>query len=225
MDSIIADIIVNASAIGVVEITKQIIKWGYKEFNIPKEHLNENPPQDVILNILRDYQNYADGDVVRDMFNNILHASLDKRKVNDVHRAFVDIAKQLSPLDAKILMELKNPTTLLHCSRKTNSQADSIPILDIYITNQHPEYSRDISMSIGNLERLGIIYIPTRNFGTVRMGGNASLVEQFRRTDYFKSAYIDVPSSNIDIASYKAYITEFGLSFRQIACGISPANC
>lgn len=36
---------------------------------------------------------------------------------------------------------------------------------------------------------------------------------------------IDVPSSNIDIASYKAYITEFGLSFRQIACGISPANC
>ena len=117
-------------------------------------------------------------------------------------------------------MELNNPTILLHCSRRTNSVSDNIPLMDIYISENHPEYDRDISISIGNLSRLGIIYIPNRNMGTVRFDGDQSLVNRFKGTNYFKSMCKNEVLANVDVASYKAYITEFGLTFRQLALGM-----
>lgn len=186
---------------------------------IPYEYLNNNPDKDMIINILASSQ-YVETKEVKDIFDNLLLATLDKRKSRHVHRAFVEIAKQLSPLDARILMELNNPTILLHCSRRTNSVSDNIPLMDIYISENHPEYDRDISISIGNLSRLGIIYVPNRNMGTVRFDGDQSLVSRFKGTNYFKSMCKDEVLANVDVASYKAYITEFGLTFRQLALGM-----
>ena len=88
------------------------------------------------------------------------------------------------------------------------------------VIEKHPEYDRDISISIGNLSRLGIIYIPNRNMGTVRFDGDQSLVTRFKETDYFRSMYKDEVLTHVDVASYKAYITEFGLTFRQLAFGV-----
>lgn len=206
------------------EAIKQFVALAHRKLKkvkseIPYEYLNNNPDKDMIINILASSQ-YVEAKEVRDIFDNLLLATLDKRKSRHVHRAFVEIAKQLSPLDARILMELNNPTILLHCSRRTNSVSDNIPLMDIYISENHPEYDRDISISIGNLSRLGIIYIPNRNMGTVRFDSDQSLVSRFKVTNYFKSMCKNEVLANVDVASYKAYITEFGLTFRQLALGM-----
>ena len=220
LDPVITGILANLGT----DAIKQFVVLAHKKLKkikseIPYEHLNNNPDKDMVINILASAQ-YVEAKEVKDIFDNLLLATLDKRKSCHVHRAFVEIAKQLSPLDARILMEINNPTILLHCSRRTNSVSDNIPLMDIYISENHPEYDRDISISIGNLSRLGIIYIPNRNMGTVRFDVDQSLVSRFKETDYFKSMYKDEVLTHVDVASYKAYITEFGLTFRQLALGM-----
>mgnify|MGYP001095518857 CR=1 FL=1 len=218
-DPFVAGTLANVAGHFVCEYLPQAISFLKRVIRtIPAECLTEIPPKDIIARILFESQYYTDESEVRKILEKLLRASLHKETSSSVRCAFVEIAKQLSPIDAKILINLGNPTSLLHCPRNTNSLMDNAPLMDIYISEKYPEYEREVSISIGNLTRLGLLYIPTRNMGSVTIEGNDNgLIEKFRNTNFFKTNYPHEDISKLNIKTYKAYLTELGLYFRQLA--------
>ncbi|OBX77681.1 hypothetical protein BAE51_02905 [Moraxella catarrhalis] len=104
---------------------------------------------------------------IREMFANLIVSAMDERKDGQVHHAFVEIIKSLSPLDAKNLEYL--------------SQSGDAPIVNIvkeasygfHMLHQHvflgnPEVSDQdlIAPSIDNLSRLKLIDITYNDYLT-----------------------------------------------------------
>ena len=191
--------------------------------DIPPECIKEEPDISLIGPALEASKYYIDKDVPRKMFARLIAASLDKRKEDSVHHAFVEIIKQMAPLDAKVLSVFDNPTPLLHCLIPTKDNPDiSNVISDIYISDDFPEYDHSVSLAVGNLARLGLIDIPTRNMGGVKIGGDdTDAIARFKKTSLFASIEHDIhafvsPGAKCQITSYHAYLTALAFSFRTI---------
>ena len=97
---------------------------------------------------------------LRNLYANLLANSMNKDTKDNVHPSFVEIIKQMSPLDAKVFK--------LICESEIN------PLIDLSISykdggNNYYKYNisritlysyEDICISIDNLTRLGLIEIP-----------------------------------------------------------------
>ena len=191
--------------------------------DIPPEYIQEEPDISLIGPALEASKYYIEKDVPRKMFARLIAASLDKRKEDTVHHAFVDIIKQMAPLDAKVLSVFDNPTSLLYCLIPTKDNPDvSNVISDIYISDNFPEYDNSVSLAVGNLARLGLIDIPTRNMSGVKINGNdTEAIERFKNTHFFESVEHDIhvsvsPDATCQITSYQAYLTALAFSFRAV---------
>lgn len=162
-----------------------------------------------------------DSEILRDMYASLLANSMDKNVYKCVHPSYVEIIKQLSPDEVRILNQL--PESGLR-----------EPLLDIEVTKVNRngvflycknmttfayececERPENISNYIENLTRLGLVEIPP--FGT--------LVDEWRYDKIYDSnGYKDkiVEAENkyeiTDIkANHKCFgITDFGSAFRDI---------
>ncbi|MBM6823686.1 DUF4393 domain-containing protein [Veillonella magna] len=189
---------------------------------IPPEYIKE-PKLSIIGPALEASKYYIEEPVIRDMFAKLIASDIDSRKTNQVHHAYVDIIKQMSPLDAHILAEFKNPTYLIKCLIEEYENTDSAYILtDIYLSDTFTEYKPEISISMSNLSRLGLIDIPTRNVNIIPVDEhyeeainrfNATLLSQSLRREKDNT---NSKLKNYSITSYGAYLTEIGASFRTI---------
>ena len=56
---------------------------------------------------------YIEEEDMREMFANLIAASMDDRLTNEVHSSYVEIIKQLSPLDAQNLIYLNKGQNLI----------------------------------------------------------------------------------------------------------------
>ena len=191
--------------------------------DIPPEAIQEEPDISLIGPALEASKYYVDKETPRKMFARLIAASLDKRKEDSVHHAFVEIIKQMSPLDARILSIFENPTHLLHCMiRDKDNPEMAIITSDIYLSDEFPEYDERASIAIGNLSRLGLIDIPTRNMGSLRLEGNdEDAVNRFRQTRFFAemedlAASSNSPEPKYRITTYQAYLTALAFSFRSV---------
>lgn len=190
---------------------------------IPPENINPEPDISLIGPALEASKYYVAKEKARQMFAKLIAAEMDVTKSDQVHHAFVEIIKQMNPLDARVLSSFENPTTLLYCRfrDKEDPKADQI-ISDIYISDDFPAYDRNVSLAIGNLSRLGLIDIPTRNLGSVSIGGqNAALIARFKETQLYKVMERDFRSyaavwEEIQTTSFTAYLTALGLTFRRV---------
>ncbi len=191
--------------------------------SIPPENLKE-PQLSLVGPALEASKYYIEEKIIRNMFAKLIAASIDTRKNGLVHHAFVDIIKQMSPNDANLLMDFSNPTTLLYCLIKRSDNADTSEyISDIYLSDSTPEFSQDNSLSVNNLERLGLLYIPTRNLGNIRMSANNenAKIEMFKKTTLYKQLLQEFqtpasPRQSCEIVSYNAYLTQLAFSFKTI---------
>lgn len=133
-----------------------------KIIEIDDDNLQE-PPMSVVGPALEASRFYIEEQELREMFANVIAASMDKSKSNDVHHSFVEIIKQLSPDDAqniKLFKERDNhPTVKInlryteksgYLTLKTNIFAGLYP--DIVTGDEN-------SASITNLIRLGLLSI------------------------------------------------------------------
>lgn len=85
------------------ERTKKLL--AEKLQNVPPENIT--PPENyVAIPALQQISYCFDSDELRDMYANLLAASMQKDKKWGVHPAFIDIIKQLTPDEAKLLKSL-----------------------------------------------------------------------------------------------------------------------
>ena len=166
---------------------------------------------------------YIDEPDIRLMFAKLIAADMDLSKKNDVHHSFVEIIKQMSPIDAKVFIDLENPLNLMWCKLHLKNSPDMAKfITDIYLSQNFHEYSHNVCLSISNLVRLGLIFIPTRNTGSIIMGGNdPDILERFKKTHFYNELIQDIASpssiySSYEVVTYEGLITELGVSFRKI---------
>lgn len=147
-----------------LRLTAEAIKE--KLQTVPKEKLVEPEPYVAIPAIqqISFCQNSAD---LRDMYANLLVASMNADTKWDVHPAFVDIIKQLTPDEAKYLKSLPDMILDIHpIIDVTVSLGDEARGTNPIISNftnynidqlEHPE---QICSYIDNLVRLKLIEIP-----------------------------------------------------------------
>lgn len=190
---------------------------------IPPEDINPEPDISLIGPALEASMYYVAKEEARQMFAKLIAAEMDMTKSDQVHHAFVEIIKQMNPLDARVLSTFENPTPLLYCRYRDDEDPRTDQIIpDIYISDDFPDYNPGVSLAVGNLSRLGLIDIPTRNLGGIPLGGtNAALVERFKKTQIYRAAektfrsYAS-PWEEISITTFTAYLTALGLTFRRI---------
>lgn len=127
----------------------------------------QDPKMNILGPALEASKYYIDEEEMRRMFANLLASSMDESKNDIVHTSFVEIIKQLSPLDAKNLLSFQqsfaSPIVRLDTIRK-NRKAKTRALSNIYwISSEQKEFdierSRIISSSLDNLQRLGLISI------------------------------------------------------------------
>lgn len=143
-----------------MELTARAIKE--KTANIPEEKLTEPEPYVAIPAIQQLSYSY-DSEELRNMYANLLVSSMNIDTKPYVHPSFVDIIKQLTPDEAKLLKYLShNPNQPLIDVKLTYPENG-------YITQLHNftnigegicENADEIYAYLDNLERLKIIEIP-----------------------------------------------------------------
>ena len=189
---------------------------------IPPENINSDPDISLIGPALEASKYYVAKEKARQMFAKLIAAEMDVNKSDQVHHAFVEVIKQMNPLDARVLSVLHNSITLLHCMYPSKDRLDKPQLVsDICISDTFPEYKQNVSLAIGNLSRLGLLDIPTRNLGGVRVDGNqVDMIERFKRTSLYRKIEQETqsycPPDEIQVTTYNAYLTPMAFAFREI---------
>jgi hypothetical protein len=143
------------------ELTEKILE-------IPKENIQE-PKESIIGPALEASKYYFDEEEIRNMFANLIASSMDSTYNGLIQHSFVEIIKQLSPLDAKLFKSFKknNPIVDLFYKfdfKKSPSlnfeiERSSFSILEnLFFSSEILESSRNY-ISIENLIKQGLILI------------------------------------------------------------------
>ena len=134
------------------------------------------PPENyVAVPALQQIAYCFDSDELRDMYANLLANSMNKVVKNGVHPGFVEIIKQLSPDEAKILKYMSThktiPTITLRYLHNDGSGIDVIKDFSNVGEIAECENPHDIAKYFDNMVRLGLI---------VNAGGLSSLTDKTR---------------------------------------------
>lgn len=163
-----------------------------KTSNIPVENL-QVPPTMIAGPVLEALKYTYDEEELREMYENLLASAMDNRISNKAHPSFVEIIKQMSPLDSIVLKEIVNAQQLkcyniVFTYEETTKKVYTYGMPDYFV--EELAILGDIfavSTSIINLERLGLIVIKD---GTIR-GENYGLITEnqiyISRLNHFNS--------------------------------------
>lgn len=126
---------------------------------IPEENL-QDPSLAVVGPAIEASKFYIEEEDMREMFANLIAASMDDRLTNEVHSSYVEIIKQLSPLDAQNLIHLNKGQNLIAGVRlKLKNGGLITPYTNLYLDNPNEQRHSKIAPSLDNLKRLGLIDI------------------------------------------------------------------
>lgn len=162
-----------------------------------------------------------DSEILRNMYASLLANAMDKNKCDDVHPAYVEVIKQLTPDEVKILSELpklglKEPLVDIEVRRiekkgtflYMNNIASLAEECGCDIPQNTPTY-------IGNLVRLGLVEIPPLG----------KLADDWRYKKIYESelykSVVEGINKETDIIEVRNHpkcfgITDFGDKFRNI---------
>ena len=145
--------------------TKKLL--GKKLENVSPENI-VSPESHIAVPALQAISYSMDNEEIRNMYANLLTSSMHEKVKNDVHPAFVEIIKQLSPDEAKILKyvhAVKNNVPLISF-RVENISNRSGSVVYKYLSPLHSEikdleYKKQekIVLALENLERQNLIVI------------------------------------------------------------------
>lgn len=158
-----------------------------------------------------------DSSELRNLYANLLAKSMNTDTRDTVHPAYVEIIKQLSPLDAQIFRyvvanrsaddEIGFATVDILSNNNTIQQYKNI-----VIGFEEADLSR-VSESIDNLMRCGLIAIITNALWDIDDNDNNSIVQM-------KTVQSEIPEGLSARVSWitPAYVTELGKNFYLICC-------
>ena len=170
----------------------------------------QEPTLSIIGPALEASKFYIEEEDIRNMFANLIAASMNSDFNNIIHHSFVEIIKQMSPLDAKIL----------------NSMITGAPLVDIihvvnrsYLVHQKNFYFSNIvseslsnSISIDNLIRLGLIVRQEDELT------DKSLYNHFYNSETLRNLKIRNPKLNFQLKKTHLLLTNLGNAFKAVCC-------
>ena len=180
---------------------------------IPPENVQE-PPLKILGPALEASKYYIEEEELRSMFAKILASSFDDRKNLIIHPSFVEIIKQLDVTDARILQFLKeqnhaagSPIPIMKAVIRSDSGYKIVfPI--IYFING-TEGINELSSSLTNLERLGLLKIDDDTYSTIDSDYD------FIRNNYFVQHVLQkYPEISLEKMCFS--ITPLGNNFLQV---------
>lgn len=134
----------------------------YTEINkIPSEKLIE-PKFQVVAPALENAKYCMEEKELRDLFTNLITASLNKDTAAQVHPSFADIIKRMSPRDASNMASFGNMANCPIAEYRITHDNNSNYFVDIpYVFLQNKNYTdlRNQSVSISMLKTLGLVDI------------------------------------------------------------------
>lgn len=146
---------------------------------IPEKNLQE-PQLSLIGPALESTKFYIHDEELRDLFVNLISKSMDDRYNKEVNHAFVEIIKQMSPIDAYLIKKIN--TRVIPIARYKASYNKGNLTLSDYTLLDDIFNSQEIQVSINNLRRLGIVETPVFTSLTA-----ASLYDEFLKTrEYYE---------------------------------------
>lgn len=129
---------------------------------IPPENLIE-PPLNIVGPALEAAKYYIEDDNLREMFANLIANSMNVETQSITHPAFVEVIKQLSPFDVKILRILRDnyywPVAKLKFKLKDSSGIKTFPDDIFPFPEMYQNNYKDYSSGVDSLVRLGILSI------------------------------------------------------------------
>lgn len=130
-----------------------------KTQSIPEENLIE-PKLHIIGPAIEASKYYIESDILQELFANLIASSIDNRKAGKTHPSFVEVIKQLSPLDA-INLDLLQGKIKLPIAQYVTTSSDRKPFLthntNVFISNAKVENVQMNAVSLDNLTRLGLV--------------------------------------------------------------------
>lgn len=121
----------------------------------------QNPKLRILGPALEASKFYIEEDEIRSMFAKLIASSLDSNKNSKFHASFVEIIKQMDPIDAENLSYIFNNKYNAICNIKENFPTGGYFVLyeHVFISNTNQTDHEIQSASLTNLERLGLISI------------------------------------------------------------------
>ena len=191
-----------------------------KTKHIPPENL-QIPPTMIAGPTLEALRYTYDETELREMYENLLASAMDNRNTSKVHPSFVDLIKQMSPLDAIVLDNISDNYQLacvkVEFTINQSTQVYSNAMPNFFV----PELASladpfDVSTSIENLSRLGVINI----YDATISGYNYSAIKEHPYIVSRKQLYETlgkVFSTEIDNKTIR--ISDYGKVFSKICLG------
>ena len=184
---------------------------------IPKDRVQE-PKMSVLGPALEASKYYIDDKELRSLFAKLVAASMDNSKNDILQPAFVEIVKQMTPIDAEILTNLyeiqdkQKPIASIILKNKVTKNYKSV-VDHFYIENICNISHVRIASSLINLVRLGLVEI---NY-SVFLSDEEKYISYINHPiiNELKNKYSD-DSNSIELKKGFIKITEFGMDFCKI---------
>lgn len=202
-----------------IKRTSEIITDKLKD--IPEEKLTDTEPY-IIVPAIQQLSYTQNNEVLRNLYANLIASSMMIDKKPLVHPSFIDIIKQLTPDEAKILqgldvLTLRNAYPLVRVVANRGNDQDIIASNFTNISIEILDYPLEIPTYLDNLERLKLITIST--------GSNFPKIDLFFKDVKNKAVQIygevikELEYDELYISRTKYFtITSFGISFIKTCC-------
>ena len=184
--------------------------------DVPQEDLVE-PSVSIVGPIVEACKYYYEDTHYQEMFSELLASACDQRHVHAIHPSFVEILKQLAPLDAKLLSMFKHHGTYALCDVQeihrdglitpyTQSLFDFKDKQGEFTLEEH----LGLTSSLDNLARLGVVM---KNRDIIELSYNYDAFQNhFMYKSYLSTKNID---STFKILKARIELTDFG---RRLGC-------
>lgn len=120
------------------------------------------PPESFFIPIVNQLSYMEEGNVLVDLFQNLLARSMDKTRNTEAHPAFISIINQLSPDEALILSHLKSnsiKTTLLYDYNRETNKFTLNCTEEITFPVDSLTFSHNFDMYLNHLEHINLICV------------------------------------------------------------------
>lgn len=200
-----------------VEETKRLLEQKLKNLS---PDLIETPEPYIAVPALQYISYCMDNDELRDMYANLLANSMNKVVKNGVHPGFVEIIKQLSPDEARLLKRFKIVSVVPTINvRMKNEEGYGITIVKNFTDigeKANCEQKIDLNNYFDNLIRLGLLEkaevlstLETEEYDVLKK--HPYIVSKINNIDLSKTKY-----KTIDYVDSYIGITDFGRTFCEI---------
>lgn len=201
--------------------TKKLLEEKLK--SVPPE-LIEPPEAHIAVPAMQCISYCMDNNDLRDMYANLLANSMISIVKNGVHPGFVEIIKQLSPDEAKILkcisIEKAIPTVTLQYKIENGGSIDIIKNFSNVGERTDCENPFEVNKYFDNLIRLGLLENPSTLFSLTNKGLYDPLKNHQYLLPYMDTAAVQKAGcSKAELKESYMQISDYGKAFCEICLG------